>query len=140
MACLTSSSVGSGVKDATTLFSSQEEAHTGMLLLVSFSNTAFGCSCVTGNVVIKSPDTDVLVLAVHYFPKMDHIDGIWIETGVITNTIGKRRFIPVHTICVSLSHDFCHILPAVLALTGCDSVSSLFGIGNKSVFNLLKAK
>ena len=98
-------------------------------LHVSSSNTAFGSSGVKGNVIIKSPDTDVPVLAVHCFPKMDHIDCIWIETGVITNTTDKRRFIPVHAICASLGHDCYHILLAVHALTGCDSVSSHFGKG-----------
>ena len=134
---LTKSISSSGVEDATTLFSSQEEADTRMLLHVSSSNTDFGCSGVRGNVIIKSADTDVLVLAVHYFPKMDHIDGMWIETGVITSSTDKRRYIPVHAICASLGRDFCHILPAVHAVTGCDSVSSLFGIGKKKVFNLL---
>jgi hypothetical protein len=59
-------------------------------MLLHVSNTAFGCSGVKRNVIIKSPDTDVLVLAVHYFPKMEHIAGIWIETGIITSTTDKR--------------------------------------------------
>lgn len=72
--------------------------------------------------VIKSPDSDVLVLAVHYFTKMEHVDSMWDETGTITSTDDKHLFIPVHVICDALTPDFYNILPAVHAFTGCDSV------------------
>jgi hypothetical protein len=45
------------------------------------------------------------------------------------------RYIPVHDLCSSLSSITCEILPAVHALTGCDT-TAIFGIGKKSVFKL----
>jgi hypothetical protein len=38
----------------------------------------------------------------------------------------------------SLNSVVCNILPAVHAITGCDTTSSFFGIGNKSMFKALK--
>jgi hypothetical protein len=40
-------------------------------------------------------------------------------------------------LCSSLSSITCEILPAVHALTGCDT-TAIFGIGKKSVFKLIK--
>ena len=47
-------------------------------------------------------------------------------------------FIPVHSICSILNPDLCNILPAAHAITRCDSTSSLFGIGKRTVFKVLK--
>ena len=65
---------------------------------------------------------------------------MWIETGIITSTTDKCRFVHVHSICAALGSQFCNILPAMQALTGCDSVSSLFSIGKKTVFGVVKKK
>jgi hypothetical protein len=129
-----------GVKDAHDLFCTQEEADTRMILHAMHANRAFADLNAKGTVVIKSSDTDVLVLALHYFPQMDHIDQMWIETGVITAATDLRRYIPVHQLCGTLSSEFCQILPAAHALTGCDSVSSFFWIGKKTVFKVLITK
>jgi hypothetical protein len=34
-----------------------------------------------GRIIIKSPDTDVLVLCVHYFSKLQHTQELWFQTG-----------------------------------------------------------
>ena len=47
-------------------------------------------------------------------------------------------FIPVHSICSILNPVLCYILPAAHAITRCDSTSSLFGIGKRTVFKVLK--
>jgi hypothetical protein len=47
-----------------------------------------------------------------------------------------RKF--VHEICSTLSPVFTNILPAAHAVTCCDTTSSLFGIGKRSVFKVLK--
>jgi hypothetical protein len=47
-------------------------------------------------------------------------------------------FIPVHSICSILNPVLCNILPAAHAITGCDTTSSLFGIGKRTVFKVLK--
>ena len=64
----------------------------------------------------------------------------WLESGTITGTTNKRRFVYVHSICASVGLQFCNVLPAMHSLTGCDSVSSLFEIGKKTVFNVVTQK
>ena len=130
-----------GVKQASALCSTQEEADTRMLLHAAHANDTFSAAGIQGRIVIKSPDTDVLVLAVHYFPQMDSVKERWIETGVVSiRTTDLRRFIPVHDICRSHSPVFIKILPAIHALTGCDSTSAFFGIGKKSVYTMVTDK
>ena len=96
------------------------------------------CTGDDGRIVTKTPDTDIVVLAVYYFPKMKHVSEVWIETGRVTKTADQRRFIPVHNISESLGSLFCLVLPAIHALTGCDSISELFGIGRKSVLKMIQ--
>ena len=93
---------------------------------------------VQGRIVVKSPDTNVLVLLVHYFQNMKNTSELWFQTRLITSTKDCRRYIPVHDLCKSLSSVVCEILPADHALTGCDTASSFFGIGKNSMFKALK--
>ena len=50
--------------------STQEVADTRMLLHAGFADADFAVRGVQGTVVIRSPNTDVLVLVVNYFLKM----------------------------------------------------------------------
>jgi hypothetical protein len=43
-----------------------------MLLHAIHADKVFAESCVKGRIIIKSPDTDVLILCVHYFSKLQH--------------------------------------------------------------------
>ena len=103
-----------------------------MILHAVMADQVFESAQTAGRIIILSPDTDVLVLTVHYFPKLKSTEELWIQTDVITSTSDLRRFI-----CHSVSPTFSSILPAVHALTGCDSTSALFGIGKKSVFKAI---
>ena len=47
-------------------------------------------------------------------------------------------FSPIHDIADSFRSAICSILPAFHALTGCDTVSSLFGVGKTIVMKLVK--
>ena len=116
-----------GMLDCSCLASTQEEA-----------DKLYQENNVQGRIVVKSPDTDVLVLLVHYFPNMKNTSELWFQTGLITSTKDCRRYIPVHELCKSLSSVVCEILPADHALTGCDTTSSFFGIGKNSMFKALK--
>ena len=66
--------------------------------------------------------------------------GLYFKTGHIAATVDRRRYIPVHEICSSFASVFTSILPAVHALTGCDSVSSLYGIGKKKMIKIIQDK
>ena len=124
--------------DCVGLNSSQEEADTYIILHALNMNNQFKDKNVMGRIVIKSPDTDVLVLLVHYFSRMSNTSELWFQTGTITALKDGRRYIPVHDLCKSLSAVLCRILPAAHALTGCDTTSAMYGIGKKSVYKLLK--
>ena len=76
----------------------------------------------------------------NYFPKMANTVKMWFETGIITSTIDKCRFVPVHSICAAVGPHFCNIRPAIHSLRGSDSVLSLSGIGKKTVFNVVTQK
>ena len=120
--------------------STQEEADIRMLLHAGFADADFAARGVQGTAVIRSPDTDVLVLAVNYFPNVANTVKQWLETGTITSTTDKRRFVYVHSICAPLGPQFCNVLPAMHSRTGCDSVLFLFGIGKKTVVNVVVQK
>jgi len=90
-----------------------EEVDTRMLLHVKQAK----CSAI-----IKTVDTDVVVIAVSCFHDLD-IERVWIEFGTNQN----KRFIAIHDIVSALpqSEKVCSSLPIFYAITGCDSVSSL---------------
>ena len=117
-----------GVQEAVDFYSTHKEADTRMILHAVHANKVFERNDMTGRVIIKMPDTDVLVLAIHYYPQMDRVKEFWIETGTVTRTTDLRRFIPVHDICHSKSPLFLKVLPAIHALTGCDSTSVFFSV------------
>ena len=114
------------------LYCSHEEADTRMIFHATHADKQFGMKHVKRRIIIKSPDTDVLVLAFHFFPSLKHTKELWFQTGSITSTKDGRCFIPVHEIVNSLNPVFCQILPAAHALSGCDTTSSMFGIGEKN--------
>ena len=127
-----------GMLDCSCLASTPEEADTRIILHALHSDKLYQENNVQGRIVVKSPDTDVRVLLVHYFPNMKNTGELWFQTGLITSTKDCRRYIPVHELCKSLSPVVCEILPADYALIGCDTTSSFFGIGKNSMFKALK--
>ena len=125
-----------GVNKVEELFSTQEEADTRMLLHIVHADASFGLAKTKGTVILKATDTDVLVLAVYYFPQLKNTTHLWLETGTVTATTNQKRFVPVHEICSSISH-LCALLPALHALTGCDSTSAFFNIGKTTMMNVV---
>ena len=109
-----------------------------MLLHAIHADKVFAEFGVKGRIIIKSPDTDVLVLCVHYFSKLQHTQELWFQTGTVSSTKDRRRYIPVQENCSTLSPVFTNILPAAHAVTGCDTTSLLFSIDKQSAFKVLK--
>ena len=58
-----------GMLHCSCLASTQEEADTRIILHALYSDKLYQENNVQGRIVVKSPDKDVLVLLVHYFPK-----------------------------------------------------------------------
>ena len=73
---------------------------------------------------IRIVDTDVVVLAVSFFSRMN-LEEMWIAFGIVKNF----RFIAIHKIVSSLSATTFSGLLAFHAFTGCDTVSSFSGRG-----------
>lgn len=78
------------------------------------------------HIVLQSPDTDVLVLSVAHFSDINCAE-FWFKTGMKD----RLRYVPVHAASKELGEKMCHALPAFHAIIGCDSTSSLAGIGKK---------
>jgi hypothetical protein len=58
-------------------------ADTRIILYALNMNNQFKDKNVMGRILIKSPDTDVLVLLVHYFSRMSNTRELWFQTGTI---------------------------------------------------------
>jgi hypothetical protein len=106
-----------------------EEADTRLLL-----HAADGSVKGHSSIMIKTVDTDVVLLAVANVHKMT-IDKLWISFGAGTHL----RYIPAHSIATVLGPDRCEALPFFHAVTGCDTVSSFAGRGKPTAFETWKA-
>ena len=109
------------------LQSNHEEADTRLLL---------HAKCASENaarIVIQSPDTDVLVICTSHFHSL-LCEELWFQTGVRD----QLRFVPVHKVSQELAEQMYSALLGFHALTGCDSTSSLVGIGKKTGWDVLK--
>ena len=69
-------------------------------------------------------EADVAVLGGYHFSQLS-IQELWFHTGTGRN----RRFIPVHKAVEKVGQNVCNLLPAMHALTECNSTSNLNGIG-----------
>ena len=77
-------------------------------------------------IALQSPGTDVLAHSVSHFPDIN-CTTFWFKTGVKD----RLRYCPVHDVSQELDGKMCRALPALHAITGCDSTSALAGIGKK---------
>ena len=79
---------------------------------------------------IRTVDTNVVVLATYFFPKMK-LEELWIGLGA-----GKHyRDVPVHEVSGCLGPDKCSALLLFYAITGSDQSSALKNIGKKKAWN-----
>ena len=114
-------------RDVTHLASNHEEADT-KLVLHAIEATSNGASSIE----ICSPDTDVFVLALRYFP--DLCDG----TTFVTGTGEKRRSIPLKPIYDALGPCKATALPGLHALSGADVTGSFAGKGKLAFWKAFK--
>ena len=74
-------------------------------------------------ILLRTVDTDVVVLAVYAMQEIRELTEMWILFGV-----GKKsRYIPIHELCNILTPEKCKVLPLFRALTGCDQTSAFGG-------------
>ena len=81
-------------------------------------------------VLLRTVDTDVVVLAVMAAAKID-IQELWVAFGT-----GKHfRYIPAHQIALALGPSKSQALPFFHAYTGCDTVSAFSTRGKKTAWD-----
>ncbi len=111
------------------LTSTQEEADTRMFL---HANHAAGAGDT--HIIMKSPDTDVVVLACHFQQSIS--SSMYIHTG----TKSRTRLIDVDAVCQKLGPAVCKALPGLHSFTGCDSNSAFAGKGKQRAFDIVATK
>jgi len=114
----------------------QEEADKKIIFYALLADQIFESTHQKGQIIVKSPDTDVVDLCVHYFSKFRSTNEMWIQTGIVTATTDLRRFIAVHEICHNISQKLQTVLPAIYDYTGCDSTSAFFCKGKSTVLKV----
>ena len=85
---------------------------------------------------MSSPDTDVLVLCVHHRPSIPAKE-LYFHTGHSGKLTSKTHFIPVHDLHATLTPSHRQVLLPIYCLTGCDTVSFLYGHGKGQAFRLM---
>ncbi len=104
-------------KSVAALASHQDEADGILMLHVSHA------SSTASQIIICSPDTDVLALAVHFCADMG--SELWVKTGSGKNV----RYVSINMAVSALDRDLLKCVLPFHALTGCDSVSFFSGKG-----------
>ena len=104
------------------LFAQQEEADTRILLHAGHA-ASNGHDCIA----IKSPDTDVAVLACTFSHSINAKMIFCIDTKQ------RRRYLDMTAIGQSFGEDVCKALPGMHALTGCDRTSAFVAKGRRSI-------
>ena len=85
-------------------------------------------------ILLRTVDTDVVVLAVYAMQEIRELTEMWILFGV-----GKKsRYIPIHELCNILTPEKCKVLPLFHALTGCDQTSAFGGRSKKTAWSVGK--
>ena len=79
---------------------------------------------------VRTVDSDVVVLTINFFHELG-LSELWVGFGT-----GKSyKDIPIHHISQLLGPQRCKVLPLFHAITGCEVVSAMFGIGKKTAWN-----
>jgi len=89
-------------------------------------------------VIIRCDDTDVLLLLLHYYSKGGLNGEVYImHAGHSGEMTTNERYIPIHQLADKIGQKVCACLPAMHALTGCDSTIALFRIGKRTAYSTL---
>ena len=100
------------------LHSEQEEADTKIILHAIDATTSNATT-----IHIRSPDTDVLVLALRRYPHFCD------DTAFVTGVGQRRRIIPLKPIFTALGRERAEALPGFHAFSGADNTGSFYGKG-----------
>ena len=88
------------------------------------------------NVVMRTNDTDALVIAMGCKQFYDTSLKLWLEVG--TQSKNTIRYISIDQACEKFGSSLCNALPAFHAFTGCDYTASFKRKGKVTPFKLLE--
>ena len=88
--------------------------------------------CATNNIKILSDDTDVFVMLVHFYRKLNLKCAVWMES------VDKIKLSDIAATVHNLGTQANSLL-AVHCLTGCDTTSQFFGIGKSKAVQVLRS-
>ena len=111
------------------LFSSHEEADTRLILHCLYASKSVSLNT---SIVVRSPDTDVFVLLIHYSVRF--FQPLIFDTGTGSN----RRLIDIRQIVTNLGFEMSQALPAFHAFTGSDCTSAFVRKGKKGPLKTLE--
>ena len=89
-------------------------------------------------IVLRTVDTDVLVLAIAFARILQEQQVQQVEVWVAMGTGSHFRYIAAHEISNNLGSGMSKALPVFHAFTGCDTVSRFAGRGKKTAFTVWK--
>ena len=110
------------------LSSNQEEADTKMFLCCQHAVNHFSAE----NVCISTVDSDVAVLAIYYYDRVQC--NLFVEIGAKS----KKRILSISNIREKIGNGMASSLPGLHAISGCDANSALYGIGKQKVYKIVK--
>ena len=110
------------------LFSDQEEADTKMFLSCQHAIQQFSCE----DICISTVDSDVGILAIYYRDRINC--NLFVETG----SKDHKRILNISKISDTIGKEMSNALPALHAVSGCDSTSAFFGIGKHKFYKTVK--
>ncbi|CAB4012350.1 Hypothetical predicted protein [Paramuricea clavata] len=109
------------------LSSDQEEADTKMFLCCLHAIRYFSCE----NICIFTVDSDLAILAIYY---KNYIPcNLFVEIG----SKAKKRIIRIARISETIGKELSDALPALHAVSGCDTTSAFFGIGKQKFYKVV---
>ena len=83
------------------------------------------------SIIIHATDTDVVVITIAMASRMNNCN-LWLAFGHGQNF----RFIPTHSIAAAIGYERSWGLLLLHAISGCDTVSALAGIGKRTVWDV----
>ena len=114
-------------KEITELNSNHEEADTKLLLHAKHASENGETT-----IIIKSPDTDVAILACHF------CRNISAQILIMKKEKTRNIYLEISAIADAAGPHLCDALPGLHAFTGCDSTSAFAGKGKKTALKLCK--
>ena len=103
----------------------QEEADTRIFLHVKNASGNGHCK-----VLVRSVNTDVVVIAIALYQKLETLHEFWVWLGTGKN----QRFVPIHSVAESLGKTKLLSLQVFHSVTGCDQISFFARRGKKNAW------